>query len=89
MFYVPQLDVDYTTVDDFIHAMIQDAPDPEYALSFLEDILLELFPDIPFDAYCFTYHYWNEYEGPHRIGSNYDIDYCLTALQQAYPEYFI
>lgn len=89
MFYIEQLGVDYLSVDNFLHAMILDAPDSEYALSFLEDLLLEIFPDVAIDLYNFDYHWWNEYEGVYCIEANYEFTYDLTALQQSYPEYFI
>jgi hypothetical protein len=89
MFYVEQMGGTYDSIDSFMHDMIQAAPEPEYALSFLEDLLLELFPEVPFDSYRFSYDYWSEYEGPHRIGVDYNLDYDLTALRQAYPEHFI
>ena len=89
MVYIDYLDETYDSVQHFLECEIEGIEDFDYVIPELEDKIAEVFPDINIDNLALDFTYWEEREGPYRIGMNYNFELDETEFKEKYPEYYI
>ena len=89
MIYIPQLDKSYPSIEDYIHTIIQNSSDMEYAEYDLHDAVSDIFPDILYSNLNICFSCWQEREGPYVIGWDYQLDFDETEFREKYPEFYI
>ena len=89
MIYIPQLDESYPSIEDYLHDIVRNTSDPEYAECDLHDAVSEVFPDINYDNLDIDYNCWQEREGPYAIRWDYQFSFNETEFKEKYPEFYI
>lgn len=89
MIYIPQLDESYPSIEDYLHDIICNTSDPEYAEYDLHDTVSEVFPDINYDNLGIIYnYYWTALEYP-TTRWDYQLNFDETEFKEKYPEFYI